>query len=109
LTVDLMRHLPEVESGTMDYLFGKLLEWSKEQGYDTFNLGLSALSGVGDKPEDPLVERAIHFIYEHVDQFYNFKGLHAFKEKFRPHWEPRYLVYPGSPNLPQVWTALGRM
>ena len=109
LTVDLMRHLPNVASGTMDYLFGKLLEWAKEQAYDTFNLGLSTLSGVGEKPEDPLVERAIHFIYEHVDQFYNFKGLHAFKEKFRPHWEPRYLVYPGSSNLPQVWSALGRM
>ena len=93
----------------MDYLFGKLLEWAKEQAYDTFNLGLSTLSGVGEKPEDPLVERAIHFIYEHVDQFYNFKGLHAFKEKFQPHWEPRYLVYPGSSNLPQVWSALGRM
>ena len=109
-TVDLMRHVRETEPGTMDFIFVKLLEWAKEEmGHETFNLGLSALSGVGEKPEDPLVERAMHFVYEHMNQFYSFKGLHEFKEKFHPHWEPRYLVYPGSPNLPRVWTALGMM
>ncbi len=109
VTVDLMRHTNKMESGTMEYLFGVLLEWAKEKGYDTFNLGLSALSGVGEKSEDPLVERAMHFVYEYGNQFYSFKGLHKFKKKFNPHWEPRFLIYSGSPNLPRVWAALGRM
>jgi len=104
--IDLMRHRSNAEPGTMDFLFVSLLQWAKEQGYDTFNLGLSALAGVGDEPGDPAVERALHYVYEHINQFYNFKGLHAFKEKFGPSWSPRYLIYPGAASLPAVVFAM---
>ncbi len=109
LTIDLMRHFPGVEHGTMEYLFAFLLQWAKEQGYDTFSLGLSAIVGVGEKPDDPGVEQALHTISEYVSRFYNFKGLHNFKEKFHPHWEPRYLIYPGAASLPLVLTAILRV
>ena len=99
VAVDLMRRRSEIENGTMDFLFISFLLWAKAQGYASFNLGLSALSGVGEKPNDPAVERALRYIYEHVNQFYNFKGLHEFKEKFHPEWSPRYLIYPGPASL----------
>ena len=35
-------------------------------------------------------------LFEHGERFYNFKGLRAFKEKFRPDWEPRYLAVAGT-------------
>lgn len=108
LTVDLMRHRRNAEKGIMDFLFVELLEWAKQHGYESFSLGLSSLAGVGETPEDPVVERALHYIYEHLNQFYSFKGLHAFKKKFKPHWEPRYLVFPGWTNLPSVAAALIR-
>ncbi|HEV8338932.1 MAG TPA: flippase-like domain-containing protein [bacterium] len=108
ITIDLMRRRPTAEGGTMDLLFVHLLEWAKAQGYASFSLGLSPLAGVGLRSEDPIVERALHYLYEHVNQFYNFKGLHAFKEKFRPQWSPRYLVYPGAANLPAVALAVIR-
>jgi phosphatidylglycerol lysyltransferase len=104
VTIDLMRHLPG-EHGIMDFMFVSLFEWAAQEGYVSFNLGMSALSGVGEHPEDPNVERALHYIYEHVNQFYNFKGLHAFKAKFHPTWSPRYLVYPNTAALPAI--ALG--
>lgn len=108
LTIDLMRRRQDVEGGTMDFLFVSLIRWAREQGYATFNLGLSALSGVGAQPEDPAAERALHFIYENINQFYNFKGLHTFKEKFHPVWSPRYLIYPGPASLPAVALAINR-
>lgn len=108
LTLDLMRRRAKVEGGTMDFLFVTLLDWAKQQGYDSFNLGLSPLAGVGEKENDPALDRAMHFLYEHLNKFYNFKGLHQFKEKFKPHWEPRYLVYPGVARLPKVALALVR-
>ncbi|HMN30642.1 MAG TPA: phosphatidylglycerol lysyltransferase domain-containing protein, partial [Caldilineaceae bacterium] len=83
-------------------------EWAKAQGYATFDLGLSALWGIGEQPTDPQVERLLRYIYQHVSEFYNFQGLHAFKEKFHPHWSPRYLVYPNPTALPTVLWALGR-
>lgn len=107
-SIDLMRRRPETEPGTMDMLFTSLFQWALAQGYETFNLGLSPLAGVGDSSSDPMIERAIHFIYEHVNQFYNFKGLHDFKEKFHPEWSPRYLAYPGPASLLAVEFAITR-
>ncbi len=106
ITIDLMRHRPETEPGTMDFLFVSLIQWAQKQGYQGFNLGLSSLSGVGQNPDDPIIEKTMHFVYEHINQFYNFKGLHSYKEKFRPEWSPRYLIYPGKANLTQAWMAV---
>jgi phosphatidylglycerol lysyltransferase len=105
-SVDLMRHRHDAVSGTMDFLFVSLFLWARSKGYETFNLGLSGLSGVGETPGDPAMERALHYIYEHVNQFYNFKGLHEFKEKFHPIWSPRYLIYPGPGSLLPVALAM---
>jgi phosphatidylglycerol lysyltransferase len=87
-------------------LFVNLFLWARAQGCHSFNLGLSALSGVGEQADDPAIERVMHFIYENVNQFYNFKGLHAFKEKFNPEWSPRYLIYRGTANLAPAWLAV---
>jgi phosphatidylglycerol lysyltransferase len=106
VTIDLMRHRTPIENGTMEYLFANLFLWAKAQGCHSFNLGLSALSGVGEQADDPAIERVMHFIYENVSQFYNFKGLHAFKEKFNPEWSPRYLIYGGAANLVPGWLAV---
>jgi phosphatidylglycerol lysyltransferase len=105
--VDLMRHRQYVESGLMDFLFVSLLHWARENNFSTFNLGLSALSGVGEHSDDPVIERAMHYIYRHINHYYNFRGLHAFKEKFHPFWSPRYLVYPAA-SLPAIGVALWR-
>jgi phosphatidylglycerol lysyltransferase len=105
-TIDLMRRRSEIENGTMEFLFVSLFQWAKAHGYQGFNMGLSSLSGVGEQPTDPAIERVMHFIYEHVNQFYNFKGLHSFKEKFHPEWSPRYLIYRGTANLAQTWLAV---
>lgn len=109
VTIDLMRHRPGVEHGTMEFLFVRMLQWAKENGYDTFSLGLSAIVGVGEKPEDPRVEKALHTIAEYASRFFNFRGLREFKNKFHPRWEPRYLIYPGAANLPLVLSTLLRV
>jgi phosphatidylglycerol lysyltransferase len=106
LTIDLMRHLPKVEYGTMEFLFARLLQYAKENGYSTFSLGLSAIVGVGEKPDDPRVEKALHTLSEYASRYFNFKGLHNFKEKFHPDWQPRYLIYPGAASLPQILSTL---
>lgn len=108
ISIDLMRRRVEVEQGTMDFLFTSMFQQFKERGYDTFNLGLVALCGVGEKPYSPRLEKALHYFYNHLNQFYNFQGLYAFKEKFKPQWEPRYFIYPSRAALPEVIVALIR-
>ncbi len=107
--LDLMRRRREMENGTMELLFTSLLEWAKAQGYASFSLGLAALTGIGEHSDDPQVERALRRLSEYFKRFINFRGLHSFKEKFNPRWEPRYLVYPGTVSLPSVVTTLLRV
>ncbi len=97
ITIDLMRHRNEVPSGTMDFLFLKLLLSYKERGYKYFNLGLAALSGVGDNPDASLKERALFQLCEHLNKGFSYKGLQKYKQKFDPIWEGRYFVYRGGP------------
>ena len=66
-TVDMMRHILEAEHGIMQFLFVSMFLWAKEQGYHTFDLGLSALAGVGGSGKDPAIDRAMHYTYEHID------------------------------------------
>jgi phosphatidylglycerol lysyltransferase len=108
VALDLMRRRHVIENGTMDFLFSSIFDWAKKKGYATFSLGLSALSGIGEKTDDPTTEKALRYIYENVSRFYNFKGLHSFKDKYHPRWEERYLIYPGTASLPAVATALVR-
>lgn len=107
-TIDLMRHQAEIERGTMDFLFVSMFQHFKALNYEGFNLGLAALSGVGETGESTRMEKGMHYLYEHLNQFYNFQGLRAYKDKFHPHWESRYIVYPQLVALPNVAVALVR-
>lgn len=109
VSVDLVRHERNVASGTMDFLFVSLFYWAKEQGYDTFNLGLNALAGVGENTNDQIIERIMHVIYVHGNWLYGFKGLYEFKRKFHPRWEPQYVIYPGLVHLPAVCLAMAQI
>lgn len=108
MTLDLMRHRYGIENCTMDFLFVSLLDWAKRSGYTTFSLGFSPLSGVGEKPEDSFMEKALRAFYENISKFPNLKGLYAFKDKFHPQWETRFMVYPHAIHLPAILMALIR-
>lgn len=108
-SIDMMRHKETVPNGTMDFLFAKLLTALKEDGYKTFNLGLAALSGVGEEPDATLEERAIHQIYEHMNRFFSYKGLRQYKNKFSPIWKASFLAYEGgTPGLIKTALAITR-
>jgi phosphatidylglycerol lysyltransferase len=102
LSVDLMRFSESTPRGTMDGLFAHLFLWGREQGYRWFNLGMAPLSGLEASPLSPVWPRFGRFLYRHGGAFYNFEGLRAYKNKFHPVWEPRYLAYPGGLALPLV-------
>jgi phosphatidylglycerol lysyltransferase len=108
MTVDLMRHRSSVENGTMEFLFISLMQYAQQQGYDQFSLSLSPLAGVGLAPDARRIERGLNYFFEHLNQFYDFKGLHQFKAKFQPGWVPRYLIYPHPAMLPEIAVALVR-
>jgi phosphatidylglycerol lysyltransferase len=94
-SVDLMRHAADAPNGTMDFLFARLLLHYQAQGYRRFGLGMAPLSGMAEHPLAPRWHRLGRLLFSHGEHFYNFQGLRAFKEKFAPEWEARYLAAPG--------------
>jgi len=102
ISPDLMRYASGAPAEVMDYLFLKTMLWSKEEGYGYFNLGMAPLSGLEGHKMAPLWHKFGNFLYRHGEYFYNFQGLRAYKEKFSPRWEPRYLAFPKKLSLPGV-------
>jgi phosphatidylglycerol lysyltransferase len=102
LSIDLMRHRRDAPNGVMEALFVHLMLWGKQQGYRWFALGMAPLSGFEQSAVASPWNRIGVFVYEHGESLYNFQGLRAYKEKFNPVWEPRYLACPGGLRLPRV-------
>jgi phosphatidylglycerol lysyltransferase len=99
-SVDLMRHLPDGPSGIMDFLFIELMVWAKAEGYRWFNLGMAPLSGLQNRRTAPLWSRFGAMVFGRGERFYNFRGLHRYKDKFDPEWEPRYIAVAGGMGVP---------
>ena len=102
MSIDLMRYSTDAPREVMESLLVHLMVWGKERGYRRFILGMAPLSGFERSPVAPLWNRFGAFLYQHGGTLYNFQGLRAFKEKFHPEWEPKYLVYPGGLRLPHI-------
>ncbi|OWJ75215.1 MULTISPECIES: bifunctional lysylphosphatidylglycerol flippase/synthetase MprF [Haematobacter] len=102
LSIDLMRYRPGVSKVIMDALFARLLLYGKAEGYRWFNLGAAPLAGLADHPLASTWNRLGTFIYRRGDEFYNFEGLRAFKQKFGPVWTSQYLACPGGFAMPQA-------
>ena len=102
LSLDLMRYSSDAPKGVMEALLVHLMTWGKQRGYQRFTLGMAPLSGFEDSPVGTLWNRLGAFLYEHGESVYSFQGLRAYKDKFKPQWEPRYLAYPGGLRLPRI-------
>lgn len=103
---DLMRRRPDAPNGVMDGLFVALIERFRADGFDGMNLGLAPLANIDG---DGLGPATLRRMARHDSRLFHFDGLRAFKEKWRPRWEPRYLAYPGDIALPRVGYAVSRV
>ena len=109
--LDLMRRRSSAPNGVIDFLIASAAVQFQSEGASVMSLGLSPLSG--SEAEDEMAEgewldRLRALLFERFNQFYHFKGLNAFKAKFCPHWEARYLAFPKASVLPGVAYAIVR-
>lgn len=103
---DLMRRRPDAPDGVMDFLFVAMIGLFREAGLDGMNLGFAPLANVeGSGP----VAAALRLLYERGSRAFNFRGLRAYKDKWHPRWEPRYLAYRSDLQLPGLALAVARV
>lgn len=102
--LDLMRRGAETPNGLMEFLIASSILLFQSEGAALLSLGLSPLAGgaIPEPGETEIISRGRELLYQRFNLFYGFKGLHAFKEKFGPRWEARYLIYPGETALAQT-------
>ncbi len=102
VTIDLMRHVEDAPPGVMDFLFTELMLRLKADGARAFSMGMAPLSGLEGRKGTRLWNRFGAAMFQHGGRFYNFAGLRAFKDKYDPAWEPRYLAVASAapPMLP---------
>ena len=109
ITVDLMRRLPGSPSGIMEFLFVEIMQWSRDQGFQWFNLGMAPLSGMESGDYAPLWHRIGSLAARFGEHFYSFEGLRRYKDKFDPVWRPKYLAAPGGLSLPRTLADIGAL
>jgi phosphatidylglycerol lysyltransferase len=106
LAVDLMRFGDDAPKGTMDVMFVKIINYAKEQGYATFNMGMSPLAEVGLQRDAFLREKIGNLIYRFGTPIYSFDGLRRYKSKFATDWQPLYISYSRKSNILLTFLAL---
>ncbi|HEY5267869.1 MAG TPA: phosphatidylglycerol lysyltransferase domain-containing protein [Candidatus Saccharimonadales bacterium] len=107
-TIDLMRRRFDSPPNSIDLLFIGVMQEKLRQGYKSFNLGMSPLDG---KPfaKNRSAKILIH-LYKISNRFIGFSGLHHFKAKYEPNWQPQYVWYQGSPfRLVQMGLAISKL
>ncbi len=103
---DMMRRRPDSPNGVMDALMVALIQRFNREGRHGLNLGLAPLANLDG---DSLPERTLRRIADHDSKAFNFDGLRAYKSKWNPIWEPRFLAYPTEAALPRIGYAVARV
>lgn len=110
ISIDLMRYDPEESpGGIMDFLLVELILWAQKAGITWFSLGMAPLSGLERHALAPLWHKIGTAIYDLGEEFYNFEGLHDYKAKFDPVWQPRYLAAPAGLSGPLILMTVARL
>jgi phosphatidylglycerol lysyltransferase len=106
-SIDLMRYADDAPKDVMDFLFVELLQWGREQGYVAFEFGMAPLAGLEDRPLAPIMSRVGRLLFERGEEIYNFRGVHRFKDKYDPVWQPRYIAAPNKWTIPMLVADVG--
>lgn len=109
--IDVMRR-SDSPAGTVELLLLESMRLLKSEGAEHISLGIAPLSNLDrahDRAERPRLYRILDYAYENLNQLYNFKSLHQFKQKFQPTtYEPALLLYyPAKLRPSQLGELLG--
>jgi len=106
-SIDLMRYSDAAPKDVMDFLFVELLLWGRREGYAAFEFGMAPLAGLDDRPLAPIMSRVGRLLFERGEEIYNFRGVHRYKGKYDPLWQPRYIAAARKWAIPMLLADVG--
>jgi lysyl-tRNA synthetase class 2 len=101
-----MRRDRDTPNGVSDFLVVEAARLLGEHGIEELSLNFAAFGRWLREPANA-PERAVARVLRVADRWFQLERLMRFNAKFRPRWQPRYLLFAGAAQLPRV--ALGAL
>lgn len=95
---DVTRRRNNAPQGVLEKIIYDAFMIMKEEGVIWGNMGLSPLYNIPKEQNSSFTEKVFTFIYENMNNTYDFQALHHAKLKYGPtDWQPRYLAFNPKP------------
>ncbi|MCM9079145.1 MULTISPECIES: phosphatidylglycerol lysyltransferase domain-containing protein [Streptomyces] len=111
LSLDLMRRDRDSENGLMEFMVIELLERSKEIGITQVSLNFAMFRSVferGSRLGAGPVLRMWRSLLSFFSRWWQIESLYRANAKYRPIWEPRFMLFEKSSDLLRIGVAAGR-
>ncbi|MFD8419359.1 phosphatidylglycerol lysyltransferase domain-containing protein [Streptomyces sp. NPDC059668] len=111
LSLDLMRRDRNCENGLMEFMVIELLLRAEEFGVKRLSLNFAMFRSVFDRGSrlgaGPVL-RLWCTVLTFLSRWWQLESLYRANAKYRPVWEPRYLLFEKSSDLPRIGIATAR-
>lgn len=117
-TLDFMRRRNSGFRASIEFLIASAALSFKDDGYEFISLSGAPLARIDPHSVvDPAsvsaermagLDRLLERLSALLEPVYGFTSLLLFKSKFRPRYEPLYMIYPDAAALPSIANAIGR-
>ncbi|MEU2423000.1 phosphatidylglycerol lysyltransferase domain-containing protein [Streptomyces sp. NPDC007851] len=111
LSLDLMRRDRDSENGLMEFMVVELLLRAAELKVDRVSLNFAMFRSVferGSRLGAGPVLRLWHATLTFFSRWWQIESLYRANAKYRPIWEPRYLLFARSSDIPRIGLASAR-
>ncbi|WP_248960438.1 phosphatidylglycerol lysyltransferase domain-containing protein [Sphaerisporangium perillae] len=105
ISLDLMRRDRDADPGLNELLIVKALQAAPALGVTRVSLNFAMFRSAlarGERLGAGPVLRAWRSFLVFLSRWFQIESLYKFNAKFRPFWEPRFLVYPTARDLPRI-------
>ncbi|QMU76436.1 DUF2156 domain-containing protein [Streptacidiphilus sp. PB12-B1b] len=105
LSLDLMRRDREADNGLLEFMVIELLLGAQQLGIERVSLNFAVFRAVFERGSrlgaGPFL-RAWRSVLLFVSRWWQIESLYRANAKYRPRWEPRYLLFERSRDLPRI-------
>ncbi|MEV1046665.1 phosphatidylglycerol lysyltransferase domain-containing protein [Streptomyces sp. NPDC049916] len=111
LSLDLMRRDRDAENGLMEFMVIQLLQRSGEIGITQVSLNFAMFRSVferGSRLGAGPVLRLWRSLLSFFSRWWQIESLYRANAKYRPVWEPRFMLFEKSADLARIALAAGR-
>jgi len=108
LSLDLMRRDRTADNGLNELLIVRLIQAAPALGVVRISLNFAVFRSAlerGERIGAGPVLRLWRSVLVFASRWWQIETLYRFNVKFRPHWEPRFILFPSTRDLPRIAMA----